>query len=374
MVETLGRRLMVTLVSLFFAALVVVFLSRVTTILVLLFISVLLSVYFSAFTDNLVQRLRLPRPAALGLASLATLAAVVGIGWLIVPPVVAQTQDFLMALPHHAQQLETLLLRLAQKYPLLERSGFGAEGGGLVEGLIDNSGRFVRDSMVPYLRAGGTVVFEIIAVVAMALYLAVDPVIYRDGMIALVPPKVRRVARSILADLSDTMRAWIWAQLLSMTLLAVLTFLGLWLFRVPYALAFGVFTGLVAVVPFFGTLVSTALPALFVLTIGGWGHAPAVTALGIGVHLIDVNVVMPLILKHRLNMPPLLTILSVLIAGTVLGLLGIVVAVPLLAALLVVIRHVLPTQIYGARDPRSFEPAVLVSTTGARRAVAMTPR
>jgi predicted PurR-regulated permease PerM len=69
-------------------------------------------------------------------------------------------------------------------------------------------------------------------------------------------------------------------------------------------------------------------------------------------------------------MPPLLTILSVLVAGAVLGLLGILVAVPLLAALLVLIRHVLLTQIYGDHDPRSFEPAVLVSTTGARRAVA----
>ncbi|MBI4501620.1 MAG: AI-2E family transporter [Gemmatimonadetes bacterium] len=374
MVETLGRRLVVTLVSLFFAALIVVFLSRVTTILVLLFISVLLSVYFSAFTDDLVRRLRLPRPVALGLASLVTLAAVVGVGWLIMPPVIAQTQDFLLALPQHAQQLESLLLRLAQKYPLLERSGFGAEGGGLVEGLIDNAGRFIRDSMLPYLRAGGTIVLEIIAVIAMALYLARDPGVYRDGLIALVPPKVRPVARAILADLTDTMRAWIWAQLLSMLLLGSLTVLGLWLLRVPYALAFGVFTGLVAIIPFFGTLVSTALPAIFVLTIGGLSHALAVTALGVGVHLIGANVVAPLIFERRLNMPPLLTILSVLIGGAVLGLLGIVVAVPLLAALLVVIRHVLLTQIYGDHDPRSFEPAVLVSTTGARRAVAMTPR
>ena len=87
MVETLGRRLVVTLVSLFFAALVVVFLSRVTTILVLLFISVLLSVFFSAFTDILVRRVPLGRPFVLGIASLLTLGAIVGIGWLIVPPV-----------------------------------------------------------------------------------------------------------------------------------------------------------------------------------------------------------------------------------------------------------------------------------------------
>jgi predicted PurR-regulated permease PerM len=208
----------------------------------------------------------------------------------------------------------------------------------------------------------------------MALYLARDPAVYRDGLISLVPPKVRPVARAILADLSDTMRAWIWAQLLAMLVLGSLTAAGLWLLRVPYALAFGVFTGLVAIVPFFGTLVSTALPAIFVLTIGGWGQALAVTALGVGVHLVGANVVSPLIFERRLNMPPLLTILSVLMAGTVLGLLGVVVAVPLLAAILVITRHVLLNQIYGDHDPRSFEPAVLISTTGTRRAAAMSPR
>jgi predicted PurR-regulated permease PerM len=374
MVDSLGRRLVITLVSLFFAALVVVFLSRVTTILVLLFIAVLLSVYFTAYTDALVLRLRLARPPALGVAFVTTLGLLVGIGWLIVPPVIAQTQDFLGSLPQHAQQLESLMLRAAQKYPFLERSVFGPSGGGLVEGTIDSAGRFLRESMLPYLRAGGTIIIEFISVIAMSLYLARDPAVYRDGLISLVPPKVRPVARAILADLSDTIRAWIWAQLLSMLLLGTLTVVGLWALRVPYALAFGVFTGLVAIVPFFGTLVSTMLPALFVLSIGGVGHAIAVTALGIGVHLVGANIVTPLIFEERLNMPPLLTILSVLMAGALLGLLGVLVAVPLLAAILVVVRHILLRQIYGDQDPRSFEPAVLVSTTGARRAVGMTPR
>ena len=374
MSEMPGRRLGATLVSLFFAALIVLLLSRVTTILVLLFISVLLSVYFAAFTDVLARRFRLLRPIALGVAFVITFGALTGIGWLILPPVIAQTQDFLGSLPQHAQQLESLLLRVAQKYPLLERSVFGPAGGGLVEGTIDSAGRFIRESMLPYLRAGGTIILETISIFAMALYLARDPAVYRDGMISLVPPKFRQVARAIVTDLADTMRAWIWAQLLSMLLLATLTFVGLLLLKVPYALAFGVFTGLVAIVPVFGTLVSTLLPALFVLTIGGWSHAIAVTALGIGVHLVGANVVTPLIFEERLNMPPLLTILSILVAGALLGLLGVLVAVPLLAVVLVVVRHVLLTQIYGDHDPRSFEPAVLISTTGARRAVSMAPR
>ncbi|MSR06012.1 MAG: AI-2E family transporter [Gemmatimonadetes bacterium] len=372
MPDQTARRLGATLTSLFVAALVLLFLSRVASILILLFISILLGVYFSAFTDDLVRRTRLRRSLALTLAVIITLVGIVGIGWLIVPAVVAQTQDFLAALPENAQHLESQLLRLAQKYPLLE-GALGPEGGGLLESLLSGASQFVQQSLLPYLRAGTAIAIESIAVLAMALYFARDSSVYRDGLIAIFPPRVRHIVRAVQADLGETMRAWIWAQLLSMLVLSILTAIGLLLLRVPYWLAFGVFTGIVGIVPFFGTLVSTVLPALFILTIGGWSYAIAVTALGIGVHLVGSNVVQPLIFERRLSVPPLLTILSILMAGALLGVLGILVAVPLLACVLVVVRHVLLTYIYGDDDPRVFESAVLVGTTGTRRAVAMTP-
>lgn len=373
MPDQAARRLGITLTSLFVAALVLLFLSQVAEILILLFIAILLGVYFSAFTDSIVARTGLRRFFALTVAVVATLAAVVGIGWLIVPPVIEQTQDFLFALPENAQRLESQLMRLAQRYPLLERA-LGPEGGGVVESMLASASQFARQSLLPYLTASTAIAIEAIAVLAMALYFARDSSVYRDGLIAVFPPRVRHIVRAVLADLGETLRAWIWAQLISMLVLSILTWIGLLLLQVPYSLAFGVFTGLVGIVPFFGTLVSTVLPALFVLTIGGWTHALAVTALGVAVHLIGSNVVQPLIFERRLSVPPLLTILSILMAGAVLGLLGILVAVPLLACLIVAVRHVLLTHIYGDHDPRVFESAVLVSTTGTRHAVAMTPR
>jgi predicted PurR-regulated permease PerM len=373
MPDQAARRLGVTLTSLFVAALVLLFLSKVAQILVLAFIAILLGIYFSAFTDAILQRANMGRALALSLAVLATTAATVGMGWLIVPPVIEQTSDFLTTLPDNAQRLESQLLRLAQRYPLLERA-LGPEGGGVVEGMLASASQFIQASILPYLTASTAIAIELVAVIAMALYFARDSSVYRDGLIAVFPPRVRHIVRAVLADLGETLRAWIWAQLISMLVLTILTWVGLVLLRVPYSLAFGVFTGLVGIVPFFGTLVSTVLPALFVLTQGGWGHVLAVTALGVGVHLVGSNVVQPLVFERRLNIPPLLTILSILIAGATLGALGIVVAVPLLACIIVVVRHVLLTHLYGDHDPRVFESAVLVSTTGTRHAVAMTPQ
>src|SRR5207248_5497460 len=96
-------------------------------------------------------------------------------------------------------------------------------------------------------------------------------------------------------------------QILAMLVLALLTAIGLWVLGVPYWLAFGIFTGLVAVVPFFGTLVSTLLPALFVVGTGDWVRVLAVIALGVAVHVVDANVVVLRIIEPLVSLPPLPT-------------------------------------------------------------------
>ena len=136
-------------------------------------IAILLGVYFSAFTDFLVSRTSLRRSFALSLAVVATLAGTVGTGWLIVPPLIAQTQDLITALPDIAQRLESSLLRLAQKYPLLE-SAVGPEGGGVVESMLAGASQFVQESLFPYLTKSTAFAIELVAVVAMALYFARD--------------------------------------------------------------------------------------------------------------------------------------------------------------------------------------------------------
>ncbi|NJD09519.1 MAG: AI-2E family transporter, partial [Gemmatimonadetes bacterium] len=153
------------------------------------------------------------------------------------------------------------------------------------------------------------------------------------------PPRHRERARDILTVLGRTLRAWFVGQLLAMFVLGLLTWIGLVLLRVPYALAFGVFTGAVAIVPFFGTLVSTLLPALFVLGGGGMLQALWVVLLGVGVHLFEANVVAPMIMERQVHLPPVLTILSVLIMAHLLHVIGLLVAVPVLAVVLVVGRR-----------------------------------
>ena len=72
-------------------------------------------------------------------------------------------------------------------------------------------------------------------------------------------------------------------------------------------------------------------------------------AIGVGVHLIEANVVAPVVMERQINLPPVITIAGVLLIGKLFGLAGLVVAVPILALILVLVRHVLLGEVYGDR-------------------------
>jgi len=200
---------------------------------------------------------------------------------------------------------------------------------------------------VPRVFSLVNVMISMFAVIVMSIYLALQPGIYREWLIALFPPIHRDLVRDVLSDCAGSLRAYIVGLLLTMTFLGTLTAVGLYFLNVPYALTFGVFTGLATIVPFFGTLLATTLPALFVLT-GPEGGSRALWVIGLGVivHLIEGNLVSPYIMQRQVDLPPVLTIVFVLIVGKLLGPLGLLVAVPGLAVIMVVVKRILLSRIY----------------------------
>jgi len=95
------------------------------------------------------------------------------------------------------------------------------------------------------------------------------------------------------------------------------------------------------------------LPALFVLGgPGGMTHALLVVLLGVVVHLFEGNVVAPLVMSHKIELPPVLTIMAVLVVGKLLGPMGLVIAVPALAATMVIVRRILINRIYEGKGFR----------------------
>ena len=343
--------------ALFVAILFVLFILRVIDVLLLVFLAILLAVYLSAITDWLEQRFALRRGLGLTLAILVTLAGIASVAALLAPPVIEQTRALIGGLPQTLTNIQNVLARWASQYPVLDQTELANPSSGAISGLVTDAVGFLSGSLLGYVRGGGVLFIEGASVVVMALYLARQPALYRDGLISLFTPRHRPIAKRVFDDTSATLRAWVVGQLIAMAVLATLTAIGLLGLGVPYWLAFGIFTGVVAIVPFFGSLFSTILPALFMVASGDWLKVLLVLLLGIVVHIFEANVVVPRIMQRKVELPPVLTIASVLIMGQLLGAIGLIVAVPVLCLVMVLIRHLLHGQVYG--ESAQYQPAVL---------------
>lgn len=336
----MNRRPYGVLIATIFALLLLFFLYSIAEILLLLFVAVLLSLYLGAITDMLQRRLGVPRGIGLAISVVFTLLIVAGVAFLIIPPVLQQTQELIAVLPGQLEKWEMELRLLAARQPLVGQIlGPVKEGQTYVGPILQQVGGYFH-GFVPYVFGGFQALIHFIGVLVMGIYMAYRPALYREGFILLMPPAHRELARDLLTDLGNTLRAYIVGQLLAMFFLGLLSWVGYLLVRVPFALAFAVFTGTVSIVPVFGTLFSTALPAIIVLGTTGVAKALLVVLVGLIVHILESNFVGPMIMERQVALPPVLTLLSVLIMGHLLGIVGLLVAVPVLATVMVIVRRI----------------------------------
>ncbi len=324
---------------------------KTASIFLLLFLAIIISLYLGAVRDVLVKRGGLPDRLAFFFAIVGTIVAIIGLFALLVPPVIEQTRELFAILPDQISRWEQAFDTFVSRFPAMREVWKPGDHRVLLavyEQLSSTAG-----DVVPKVFSFVHIVIEVFAVLVMSIYLALQPGVYREWLIALFPPVHRDLVPDVLRDLADALRSYIVAQLLAMTILAVFTAFGLWVLNVPYWLTFGIFTGVVAVVPFFGSLISTVLPALFVLGgPGGGTRALLVILLGVVVHVFEGNVVIPRVMSHKLELPPVLTIVAVLVMGSLLGPLGLVLAVPTLASIMVIVRRILINRIYEGRGFR----------------------
>ncbi|HKO16747.1 MAG TPA: AI-2E family transporter [Gemmatimonadaceae bacterium] len=333
----------------------------VANVFLLLFLGILISLYLGAVAGWFERRLHFPQRLAFTLALLLNVAGIAILLWILVPPVIAQTQALIRVLPDYITNWESGIERGIARIPAL-REYWQPGQHRILHLLYDQMTASFADVTTKVIGIVHAAII-VFSVAVIGIYLSLHPALYREWLIALFPPIHRDLVRDLLGDLTDTLRSYIVGQLLSMSFLGLLTTIGLWALGVPFFVAFGIFTGLVAIVPFFGTLLSTLLPALFALNSPNGGtRALLVVLLGVVIHLIEGNVVSPLVMSKKVDLPPVLTIMSVLVMGQLLGGAGLIVAVPTLAALMVIVRRILITRIYegqGFRRTTRERPLVL---------------
>ncbi|PYP68176.1 MAG: hypothetical protein DMD26_02645, partial [Gemmatimonadetes bacterium] len=179
---------------------------KVAHVLILLFIGLLLSLYLRAVAGWFERRLHLPDRLAFATSLLLSLAGVVAIFWILVPPVITQTQALIKVLPNYITGWEAGIERTVSRFPALRQYWTPGEHK-ILFGIYDElSSSFASIPTRVLSMVQGAI--SIFSIAVIAIYLSLHPALYREWLIALFPPIHRDLVRDVLNDLGDTLRAY----------------------------------------------------------------------------------------------------------------------------------------------------------------------
>jgi predicted PurR-regulated permease PerM len=190
------------------------------------------------------------------------------------------------------------------------------------------------------------IVASLLLVIVGGVYIAIDPEVYRNGLIKLLPPAWHVQIGATLDDAGAALRLWLAAQLLSMVIVGVLVAVGALLIGIPSPLALGLIFGLTEFVPVIGPIVG-ALPVLLVAA--GQSSKMALWALGLVVVIqqVESNLIMPVVSGRAVQLPPAVGLFAVVAMGVVFGPLGLVLGYPIAVVCDVAIRRLYVRQTLG---------------------------
>jgi len=254
--------------------------------------------------------------------------AVIGI-WSLASSLMQQVDELQRTVPRAIETLQAKLERSELGNATLkeakERSNGSNFGGEMVGGAAN----------AVSLTLG--LVVSCVFVLFLGLFLAIEPALYQRGFLMLVPSQHCQRAAELLDELGITLRWWLLGTLFSMSVVGVLSGIGLWVLGIPNAILIGILTALLTFIPNLGPLLSVLLPALLALL-----HGPLlvlyVILLYLGVQTIETYGLTPLVQRKIIHLPPAILISTQMIMGVLAGMLGVMLATPLIVCVIVLIK------------------------------------
>ncbi|MFE3799781.1 AI-2E family transporter [Nocardia tengchongensis] len=304
-------------------------------VLVLITIALFLAIGLEPAVSRLV-RPGFPRWAAVTVVFVVAGGLFAGLLAAAIPPLVTQGG----ALIHHAPDYVD---DLARRYPAIGAldkrfhlrdtfsNSIGSSPGNLAGGLV-NAGERV------FSIVSGTLIVAVLTGYFMANFIQVRAAFYR------LFPRSRRPRAILIGDeIFAKVGGYILGNLLISLITAVLTFVWLVAFGVPYALLLAVLVAVLDLIPVVGSTIAGAIVALVALTVSV-PVTVATIAFFVALRLVEDYILVPRIIGRTVRVPAVVTVVSVLLGGALLGVIGAVLAIPVAAALLLIIREtVLPS-------------------------------
>jgi len=296
-----------------------------------IFLAVLMATMLRGLGSQLHRHTGLPIGVAVLVVFLLLLALVFGAADWIGPRLASEGQQLWKQVSGQIGGLQTFMHRFGLD-PVV--GGNAAGGISLPHDILR-----VASSTVSLLAA-------ILVVVVTAVYLAASPAMYITGAVHLTPRWYHERARGILLEMGTAMQGWLLGQLIDMVVVGVIVGAGLTMLNAPLALVLGVIAGLFTFVPYFGTIIS-AIPALLIGFTVSMNEVLWILGLFVVAHVIEGYVIAPFVQRRTVHLPPALTVLGIVVLTAFFGILGVLIATPMIAVLLVGVTRIYVEDILG---------------------------
>ncbi len=294
-------------------------------LLMLVFGAVLVSVILRLVADPIHRRLGLGQGLSLTIAVAILLGSFLVAMWLFGAEVARQTNAFADLLP---QAWESLRARL-------ETIGLGSR---LDDWLDSASGSGVVSNISGVVMSIGGGLTDLVLVLFGGIYIAAQPELYRSGLLKLLPARSRPLADKAVEDSGRALRLWLKGRLISMTVVAILTGIGLTIIGVPAALTLAILAGLLEFIPFAGPIIS-AIPAILLALAQSPESAFWTALLFLLIQQLEGNVIEPLVQQRAVELPPALLLFAIVAATLLFGTVGILLGAPLLVVVYVLVKR-----------------------------------
>ncbi len=303
---------------------VVILIARVAfNVLLMVLAGVLVSVYFHGLGDIIQRKTKWSRRVSMSISVAGTFIILTVLFWFMGAKISKQITVLSDSLP---QTINTVKAKLAE-YPL---------GDKVLSYLSDDNSDKLFATAKQFFNTSFGVLGNIYIIMFLAIFFTANPTLYKDGIIKLIPADRKEMGRCVIDRISTALKGWLKGMMLSMVLVFILIGVGLSIMSIPVALVLALLTGLLKLIPNFGSLAAMIPGVLLALTIGT-NTAIIVALIYVVSQTIVSNIVTPLIQKKMIDLPPALTILSQVLMGTLSGVLGIILAVPLLAIVMILV-------------------------------------
>jgi predicted PurR-regulated permease PerM len=327
-----------SIVMLGVAVLLAVALYQVRTVLMLVYVSALLAIGLAPIVRAVEQQTLLPvgtrtfpRWLAILTLYLTLLLALVGLGLAVIPPLVRQARGLWSRLPDLFARGQRFLMDrglLDHEFTMseaLQKAPTGVLGAG---------GDAVSTVLAAVINVAGGV-FGVVTILILTFYMLVESDTIFRRFVRLFPMDQRLRIATVSRDITVKVSAWLGGQMLLGAIIGTTATLGLWLIGVPYFFVLGMIAGIGELIPMVGPILS-AIPAIIVALTVSPGMALGVGAFFLVQQQFENHLLVPKLMERQVGVSAVTVIIALLLGGSLLGIVGALLAVPTAAVLQVI--------------------------------------